>query len=123
VLFRSLGHTFGRAIETGMGYGVWLHGEGVSAGTLLAADLSLRMGLLSRAEVARIAALFQRAGLPVTAPGLGYDAYMNYMGVDKKVEAGRIRFVLLRGLGKAFVSGDYDAAALHATLTEAVAQA
>ena len=114
----NLGHTFGHAIETGMGYGVWLHGEGVSAGTLLAADLSRRMGLLTRADVERVSDLFVRAGLPVAAPDLGYDAYMNHMGVDKKVEAGRIRFVLLRALGDAFITGDYDAAALRATLTE-----
>jgi 3-dehydroquinate synthase len=117
----NLGHTFGHAIEAGMGYGVWLHGEGVAAGTMLAADLSRRMGLISRDEVARIGALFQRAGLPVLAPNLGYDAYMDYMGVDKKVEAGRIRFILLRKLGAAFVSADWDPAALRATLTEAVA--
>ncbi|MDP2432785.1 MAG: 3-dehydroquinate synthase [Pseudomonadota bacterium] len=113
----NLGHTFGHAIETGMGYGVWLHGEGVSAGTMQAADLSRRMGLLAQADVERMADLFRRAGLPVAAPDLGYDAYMNYMAVDKKVEAGRIRFVLLRKLGEAFVSGDYDPAALRATLT------
>ncbi|MDP2834908.1 MAG: 3-dehydroquinate synthase [Pseudomonadota bacterium] len=113
----NLGHTFGHAIETGMGYGVWLHGEGVSAGTLLAADLSRRMGLLAQADVERMADLFRRAGLPVAAPDLGYDAYMNFMAVDKKVESGRIRFVLLRKLGEAFVTGDYDLAALRATLT------
>jgi len=113
----NLGHTFGHAIEAGMGYGVWLHGEGVSAGTVLAAELSRRMGLIAPADVDRVAALFHRAGLPVVAPALGYDAYMNFMGVDKKVEAGRIRFVLLRNLGEAFISGDYDPAALRATLT------
>jgi 3-dehydroquinate synthase len=123
----NLGHTFGHAIETGMGYGNWLHGEGVSAGTMLAADLSRRMGLIAEADVERIGALFRRAGLPVVAPGLGYDAYMDYMGVDKKVEGGRIRFVLFKQLGEAFVSGpgtanDYDAAALRATLSEAVGQ-
>ena len=123
----NLGHTFGHAIETGMGYGNWLHGEGVSAGTVLAADLSCRMGLISNAELERIATLFLRAGLPVMAPNLGYETYMELMGIDKKVEAGRIRFVLLQKLGSAFVSGtancpDYAAEALRATLTEAVAQ-
>ncbi len=117
----NLGHTFGHAIETGMGYGVWLHGEGVSAGTMLAADLSRRMGLISQADVDRVAALFKRAGLPVVAPDLGYETYMNHMGVDKKVEAGRIRFVLFKQLGEAFVTGDYDPATLRACLTEAVA--
>jgi 3-dehydroquinate synthase len=118
----NLGHTFGHAIEAGMGYGVWLHGEAVAAGTMLAADLSRRMGLISQADVDRMAALFQRAGLPTVAPDLGEAAYMDYMGVDKKVEGGRIRFVLFKRLGEAFVSGDYDAAALKATLTEAVAR-
>jgi 3-dehydroquinate synthase len=116
----NLGHTFGHAIETGMGYGVWLHGEGVSAGTMLAADLSRRMGMIQQADQDRIARLFLRAGLPVVAPDLGVDAYMNAMSVDKKVESGRIRFVLFRKLGDAFISGDYDPAALRATLSEAV---
>ena len=84
----NLGHTFGHAIEAGMGYGNWLHGEAVAAGTMLAADLSRRMGNLSLSDVERIARLFQRAGLPTVAPDLGVEAYLNYMGVDKKVEAG-----------------------------------
>lgn len=119
----NLGHTFGHAIEAGMGYGVWLHGEAVAAGTLLAADLSRRMGLITQADVARMTELFRRAGLPTGAPDLGEAAYMQAMGVDKKVEGGRIRFVLFKRLGEAFVSGDYDPAALRATLTEAVARA
>jgi 3-dehydroquinate synthetase len=116
----NLGHTFGHAIETGVGYGIWLHGEGVSAGTMLAADLSRRLGMLSSDDVDRIASLFRRAGLPVVAPDLGYDAYMEYMGVDKKVEAGRIRFVLFRKVGDAYVTGEYDPNALRATLSEAI---
>jgi 3-dehydroquinate synthase len=116
----NLGHTFGHAIEAGMGYGNWLHGEGVSAGTMLAADLSRRLGYIGQSDVERIASLFRRARLPVAAPDLGEAAYMDYMGVDKKVEGGRIRFVLFRQLGEAFVSGDYDPAALRATLAEAV---
>ena len=119
----NLGHTFGHAIETGMGYGNWLHGEGVAAGTVLAAELSRRMGLISTDDVARVAALLRRAKLPVLAPDLGVEAYMDAMGVDKKVEDGRIRFVLLRQLGEAFVSADYDAAALRATLSECVGTA
>ena len=118
----NLGHTFGHAIEAGMGYGVWLHGEGVSAGTLLAADLSRRMGLISQTDVERMATLFRRAGLPTVAPTLGEAAYLDTMGIDKKVEGGKIRFVLFKALGEAFVSGDYDPAALKATLTEAVAR-
>jgi 3-dehydroquinate synthase len=119
----NLGHTFGHAIEAGMGYGVWLHGEAVAAGTLLAADLSRRLGLISQADVERMAALFRRAGLPTVAPDLGVATYLAHMGVDKKVEAGQIRLVLFKRLGEAFVSGDYDPAALTATLSEAVARA
>ncbi len=117
----NLGHTFGHAIEAGMGYGNWLHGEAVAAGTMLAADLSRRMGLIGEADVARIEKLFRRAGLPVEAPDLGAEAYMNYMGVDKKVEAGRIRFVLFRALGEAFVTAEVPPELLRQTLTEAVA--
>ena len=116
----NLGHTFGHAIEAGMGYGFWLHGEAVAAGTLLAADLSRRMGLIGAAEVDRIATLMRRAGLPIAAPDLGEARYMEHMAVDKKVEAGRIRFVLLRRIGEAFVTADYPAGALRETLTQAV---
>ena len=121
----NLGHTFGHAIEAGMGYGHWLHGEGVSAGTMLAADLSRRLGNVGQADVDRVAALFRRARLPVLAPDLGEAAYMDYMGVDKKVEGGKIRFVLFKRLGEAYVAALKDAAeqaALKATLTEAVAR-
>jgi 3-dehydroquinate synthase len=100
----NLGHTFGHAVENGMGYGVWLHGEAVAAGTLLAADLSQRMGWLKAADVARIRKLFEQAGLPVAAPALGTDRYLQLMGLDKKVQDGRIRFVLLKAIGSAVVS-------------------
>ncbi len=116
----NLGHTFGHAVEAGMGYGVWLHGEGVAAGTMLAADLSRRMGNISKADVERIDALFKRAKLPTVAPNLGVDAYMNYMGVDKKVEAGKMRFVLFRKVGECYVSADAPTDLLKQTLTEAV---
>lgn len=116
----NLGHTFGHAIESGMGYGVWLHGEAVAAGTVLAADVSRRMGLLSEAEVTRIRALYRRAGLPDTAPDLRVEKYMDYMGLDKKVEGGRIRFVLMRGIGAALVSADVPDADLTAALTNYV---
>lgn len=116
----NLGHTFGHAIEAGMGYGNWLHGEAVAAGTLLAADLSRRMGLISQADVTRIAELMRRARLPVHAPNLGVDRYLDYMGVDKKVEGGRMRFVLLRRLGEAFVTAEVPPEALRATLSQAV---
>lgn len=113
----NLGHTFGHAIEAGMGYGNWLHGEAVAAGTVLAAELSRRLGLISADDVARIVGLIRRAGLPTKAPALGVEAYLGHMGVDKKVESGRMRFVLLKRLGEAFLTGDVPEDALRATLS------
>ena len=112
----NLGHTFGHAIEAGMGYGVWLHGEAVAGGTVLAADLSRRLGHLSDADVARIRDLLHRAGLPDSAPDLGVEAYLKAMEIDKKVEDGKIRFVLLRRIGEAFISGDVPTDHLAAAL-------
>ncbi len=112
----NLGHTFGHAIESGMGYGVWLHGEAVAAGTVLAAELSRRLGWLNEADVARIRALFERAGLPVAAPALGVEKYLDLMGLDKKVEDGKMRFVLLRAIGDGVVSGEVPSAMLRETL-------
>src|SRR5574340_685603 len=89
----NLGHTFGHAIEAGMGYGNWLHGEAVAAGTMLATDLSRRLGWISEADLARTRRLFEQAKLPVDAPDLGENTYLNLMAGDKKVESGRIRFV------------------------------
>ena len=97
----NLGHTFGHAIETGLGYGEWLHGEAVAAGTMMAAELSRRLGWLSAADVARVRALLRRAGLPVTGPDLGAARYLELMSHDKKVIAGSMRLVLLRALGDA----------------------
>ena len=117
----NLGHTFGHAIEAGMGYGVWLHGEGVSAGTMLAADLSRRMGNITQSDVDRVARLFKRANLPTVAPNLGAEAYLDYMGVDKKVEAGKMRFVLFRQVGECYVTADVPAEQLAETLSLATA--
>lgn len=100
----NLGHTFGHAIETGLGYGVWLHGEAVAAGTLIAAELSMNLGWLTRADLDRIARLFVRAGLPVRGAPLGAERYLELMRHDKKVEDGRMRLVLLEAIGKAVVS-------------------
>lgn len=97
----NLGHTFGHAIETGVGYGEWLHGEAVAAGTLMAAELSRRLGWLSDADVERIRILHVRARLPVRGPALGVDRYLDLMGHDKKVIAGRLRLVLLKQIGSA----------------------
>ncbi|HUW51698.1 MAG TPA: 3-dehydroquinate synthase [Sulfuricella sp.] len=114
----NLGHTFGHAVEAGMGYGNWLHGEGVAAGTMLAASLSQRLGWIGEKEVARIRALFVRAGLPVSAPDLGEKTYLELMAVDKKVEGGRMRFVLLKAIGTAVVTADVAEQALRETLRE-----
>jgi 3-dehydroquinate synthase len=112
----NLGHTFGHAIESGMGYGVWLHGEGVAAGTVMAADLSQRLGWIGTQEVARIRALLERAQLPTVAPNLGVEKYLDLMGLDKKVEGGKMRFVLLKKIGNAVVYGDVPPALLQQTI-------
>lgn len=114
----NLGHTFGHAIEAGMGFGTWLHGEAVAAGMVLAARLSARMGLLPITDVEKVTALLKRAGLPVEAPALGASRYLELMGHDKKVEGGRIRLILLRSLGQAFVTSDYPDTALRDILSE-----
>lgn len=97
----NFGHTFGHAIETGLGYGAWLHGEAVGCGMVLASDLSVRMGLMPEAFLDRMTRLIERAGLPTVAPDLGLERYLDLMRVDKKAEGGEIRFVLIEALGKA----------------------
>ena len=113
----NLGHTFGHAIENAMGYGVWLHGEAVATGTVMAADLSQRMGWLDAAQVARIKAILQAAKLPIDAPDLGADEYLRLMQLDKKVADGRIRLILQQAIGKAVITADYDAEKLRQTLS------
>jgi 3-dehydroquinate synthase len=108
----NLGHTFGHAIEAGTGYGTWLHGEAVAAGMVLAARLSHRLGMFAVQDAARTSALLARAGLPVTAPDFGLQRYLDLMGHDKKVESGRIRFVLLRRIGEALVTDQVPGDAL-----------
>ena len=119
----NLGHTFGHAIEAGLGYGQWLHGEAVAAGMVIAARVSQELGLLGATDVDRIVALLKRARLPVVAPDLGSDRYLQLMGLDKKVEAGKIRFVLLRGIGAAFLTADVAPAAVTAALDASVGHA
>jgi 3-dehydroquinate synthase len=102
----NLGHTFGHAIETGLGYGEWLHGEAVAAGTLMAAELSRRLGWLSDEDVARVGRIHAAAGLALRGPRLGVERYLELMSHDKKVDAGRLRLVLLRAIGEAVVWGD-----------------
>ncbi len=113
----NLGHTFGHAIENAMGYGVWLHGEAVAAGSMLAADLSQRMGWLNDTEVHRIHALLSASSLPLRAPNLGVEKYLDLMQSDKKVADGKIRLVLQQGIGKAVITSDYDVDKLKQTLS------
>jgi shikimate kinase / 3-dehydroquinate synthase len=95
----NFGHTFGHAIESGLGYGEWLHGEAVGCGMVMAADLSRRLGLIDDAAALRVRALVQAAGLPVVAPDLGSERWIELMEVDKKNEGGAIKFILLKPLG------------------------
>lgn len=114
----NLGHTFGHAMETAQGYGNWLHGEAVGTGMLMAADLSARCGWLKAADVARTRALIEAAGLPVTPPAdMSAEQFLALMAVDKKVLDGRLRLVLLRALGQAVVTDEFDPALLRETLT------
>jgi len=112
----NLGHTFGHAIETAKGYGAWLHGEAVATGMVMAAELSRRLGYLSDDDVRRVIALLERTGLPVAVSGITAPRFIELMSVDKKVAAGRTRFVLLERLGSAVINGDVPKDALHATL-------
>lgn len=113
----NLGHTFGHAIETQMGYGVWLHGEAVAAGTVMALEMSMRLGWISQQERDRGIRLLQRAGLPVVPPAeMTPEHFIEHMAIDKKVIDGRLRLVLLRRIGEAVVTDDYPNEVLQATL-------
>jgi 3-dehydroquinate synthase len=109
----NFGHTFGHAIESGMGYGAWLHGEGVACGMVMAAELSQRLGLVDVAFVARLRRLIALAGLPTVGPVLSQSdnagRYLELMRVDKKAEAGEIKFVVIDRPGSARVQGAPDA--------------
>ena len=115
----NLGHTFGHAIEAASGYGNWLHGEAVGTGMLMAADLSHRLGWLTKEDFHRIESLLVRARLPTRAPAqMDYPVFMKYMMVDKKVQDGQIRLVLLKRIGEAVVTAQYDTALLKTTIDE-----
>ena len=105
----NFGHTFGHAIEAGLGFGEWLHGEAVGCGMVMAAQLSHRLGSVDAAFTERLTALIARAALPTVGPDLGVEAYLHHMRVDKKAEAGDIRFVLIDPPGSAVVRGAPDA--------------
>jgi 3-dehydroquinate synthase len=116
----NFGHTFGHAIEAGAGYGEWLHGEAVGTGMVMAAELSARAGTLSRADAERVKRLIERAGLPMRGPNLGMERYLELMQVDKKAAAGKVRFILLEGLGRATLRGDLDEKLVRESIAAAV---
>jgi len=105
----NFGHTFGHAIESGLGYGEWLHGEAIGCGMVMAAHLSQRLGGVDAAFVQRLTALIERAGLPAVGPALGVERYLELMRIDKKSEAGEIRFVVIDKPGSAVVRSAPDA--------------
>ena len=104
----NLGHTFGHAIESYLGYGVWLHGEAVATGMVMAADLSQRMGWISAEDLQRTKKIIQRAHLPVKCPAIPLDEFLAYMAHDKKVLNGQLRLVLMKSLGQAVISKEFD---------------
>ncbi|NNH02047.1 3-dehydroquinate synthase [Acinetobacter sp. ANC 5414] len=104
----NLGHTFGHAIESYLGYGVWLHGEAVATGMVMAADLSQRMGWISAEDLERTKKIIQRAHLPVKCPAIPLDEFLAYMAHDKKVLNGQLRLVLLKSLGQAVITREFD---------------
>ena len=112
----NFGHTFGHAIEAGLGYGEWLHGEAIAAGMVMAVDLSVRLGMLAAKESERVKRLMQRAGLPVVGPVLPGSRYVDLMSVDKKVKDGALRFIVLESIGAAKIRSDVPADTVLATL-------
>lgn len=115
----NLGHTFGHAIETASGYGVWLHGETVAMGMVMAADLSKRLGWLSSAEAVQIREVLEKNfGMPVEPPAdITVAQYLDLMSSDKKAELGKLRFILLKAIGEAAIEGGVENAMLESTLT------
>jgi 3-dehydroquinate synthetase len=116
----NFGHTFGHAIEAGVGYGQWLHGEAVAVGMVMAAELSVRAGTLRREDADRVRALIALAALPVRGPELPMERYLELMQVDKKASGGKVRYILLEGLGKAALHGDLAPALIRESITAAV---
>ena len=104
----NLGHTFGHAIESYLGYGEWLHGEAVATGMVMAADLSQRMGWISSEDLARTKNIIQRANLPIVCPQIPIDDFLAYMAHDKKVLNGQLRLVLMQAVGQAIITKTFD---------------
>lgn len=115
----NFGHTFGHAIEAGTGYGAWLHGEAIAAGMVMAAELSMGLGLIPDRDVARVRRLIARAGLPITGPALAPERLMDLMAVDKKAARGELRFVLLEAIGRGTLRGGVEDARVRAAIVAA----
>ncbi|USZ14318.1 3-dehydroquinate synthase [Moraxella sp. FZLJ2107] len=115
----NFGHTFGHVIEAHQGYGAWLHGEAVAVGMVQAAQMSFKLGLISADDVARIIRVIERFDLPTTPPQIAVDEALDLMGHDKKVQQGKIRLVLLRAIGDAFVTADFELSTLESVLAGA----
>ncbi|MDH3320327.1 MAG: 3-dehydroquinate synthase [Betaproteobacteria bacterium] len=116
----NFGHTFGHAIEAGAGYGVWLHGEAVAAGMVMAAELSAQAGLLPAADTERLRRLLRQAGLPVAGPALAPERYLDLMAGDKKAAGGRARYIVLREIGRAALRDDLDERWVRAAIAASV---
>jgi 3-dehydroquinate synthase len=113
----NLGHTFGHAIETGMGYGKWLHGEAIAAGMVMAAELSKEHGWISQSDVNSIRTLLKKANLPVDPPKeISPQRFNELMSIDKKVQDGVLHLVLMKSMGESFISSDFDKQALQRVL-------
>jgi len=113
----NLGHTFGHAIETGMGYGKWLHGEAISAGMVIAAELSQKHGWINEKDVQSIRSLLIKANLPVDPPKeINAEQFSKLMSIDKKVQDGVLHLILMKSLGESFISSDFDQSALQSVL-------
>lgn len=116
----NFGHTFGHVIETHEGYGKWLHGEAVAAGMVQAAQLSQQMGWISEQDVQRISEVLQAAHLPIKPPAIDTQTALGLMQHDKKVKSGQVRLILLKSVGEAVVTADFDQTLLEAVLTDTV---
>ena len=112
----NLGHTFGHAIETALGYGKWLHGQAVAAGMVMASNMSMLMGFIDEKDFKRIKKIIDSAGLPINPPDISQAQFLDLMASDKKNKDGKISLVLLRSLGEAFQTQDYDIKILEKTL-------
>ena len=116
----NFGHTFGHAIESGAGYGAWLHGEAIAAGMVMASELSQRIGNIQKSDVARVRDLLRRAGLPVAGPALSPERMLELMAVDKKAAKGRVRFIVLEAIGRAALRGDLAEPAIREAIVAAL---